>query len=345
MSIALIALFYELIKPKMYRLCALVLLSFNAGLLFLSSQSSLWVATLSLIVFLVFVLKKKFIKLLRSFVLMFLLLGLIIYCVSPEKAGSFYKRNIYRELKSIGLFSSYALQHKLVAKVSNVENAVEQINEYQRQMALLKAAVKADVDLKTPLPQVEALPSRGEESKAAVKANVDLNSLSLQYASLDESSRIENNLDNINWRLSIWKQTLRFGLGSPIIGRGFGAYPVYKIYASRQYPNGIYEDSRIVPVHNHIITVFLKMGVIGLGFFLFLNIYVFIYALAYLKKCNLKFMNNLLIALLGSLVFWHALAFFFDIIDSPPTSIWLWLLIGLIFATIEADKKLLNIKE
>jgi O-antigen ligase len=94
-----------------------------------------------------------------------------------------------------------------------------------------------------------------------------------------------------------------------------------------------------VPPHNHLLTVFLKMGVLGLALFLFINSYVFIYALAYLKKTKLKIINNLLIALLGAFVFWHTLALFFDVIDSPSTSIFLWIFIGSIFAAVKLDRK------
>jgi hypothetical protein len=33
------------------------------------------------------------------------------------------------------------------------------------------------------------------------------------------------------------------------------------------------------------------------------------------------------------------MALFIDLIDSPPTSIFLWIIMGLIFASIEIDKQ------
>ena len=33
------------------------------------------------------------------------------------------------------------------------------------------------------------------------------------------------------------------------------------------------------------------------------------------------------------------MALFFDVIDSPPTTVILWIIIGLIFACIEVDKE------
>jgi fatty acid desaturase len=69
-----------------------------------------------------------------------------------------------------------------------------------------------------------------------------------------------------------------------------------------------------------------------------MNYFVFVYALKYMKKCNLSFVRNLLVALLGAFVFWHALALLFDVIDSPPTNIFLWIIMGLIFSVVEIDK-------
>lgn len=158
----------------------------------------------------------------------------------------------------------------------------------------------------------------------------------------DEPKKVYSNeeisLLNINWRFSIWKQTLRFASDSPLFGKGFGTYPVYKILTTYQYPRHAYTDSGMVPVHNHFLTIFLKLGILGLGLFLSLNIYVFRHTLLFMNKCNLSFIKNLLIGLLGAFVFWHALALCFDVIDSPPTSIFLWIIIGLIFAIIEIGK-------
>jgi O-antigen ligase len=151
----------------------------------------------------------------------------------------------------------------------------------------------------------------------------------------------KHSLGNIAWRLSIWKQTLNFAKDSPLFGKGFGVYPDYEIWGGiHQSPKGIYLNSRIVPAHNDLITVFFKMGIFGLAIFLFLNIYVFIFASAYLKKCRSRFIYNLLVFLLGSFIFWHVLALFFDTIDSPPTNIVLWIIMGLIFLAVGNDKGL-----
>ena len=149
-------------------------------------------------------------------------------------------------------------------------------------------------------------------------------------------------LGNVNWRFNIWRQTLKFCSDAHLAGKGFGKYPIYEIWGTQQYPHGINLDSGMVPAHNHIVTVFFKMGIVGLALFMYINAYVVMYVLSYLRRCATIFIKSLLIALLGAFVFWHALALFFDVIDSPPTSIFLWIIMGMIFAAIKIDNNLLN---
>ena len=114
---------------------------------------------------------------------------------------------------------------------------------------------------------------------------------------------------------------------------------MYRIGSSNQYPKTIYPNSGMVPVHNHLLTIYLKMGLIGLGMFLFLNIYAVNFTLRNIVSCKVVFLKDLLIAISACLVFWNGLALLYDVIDSPPTSIVLWVLMGLIFAILEVDKK------
>jgi len=55
--------------------------------------------------------------------------------------------------------------------------------------------------------------------------------------------------------------------------------------------------------------------------------------------CKTDFARHLLIGSLGAFVFWHTAALLFDIINSPPTSVFLWIIIGFIFSIIEVDKR------
>lgn len=158
--------------------------------------------------------------------------------------------------------------------------------------------------------------------------------------------QIKSGMDNIVWRLIVWKDSIKFGLSSPIFGKGFGVYPDYKIWGYRG-PLRIDMDSNVVPAHNHLVTVFYKMGLLGLILFLWINVYVFLYGFRHINKAKSEFTRNFLIGALGAFVFWHSMALFFDVIDSPPTSIFLWIIMGIIFAVIEIDRNggSQNIKE
>lgn len=148
---------------------------------------------------------------------------------------------------------------------------------------------------------------------------------------------------NASWRLGIWKQAVMFGSESILIGRGFGVYPKYHALdnprATFDNPTGIGLNSGVIPPHNHLITVFYKMGLLGLILFLFINFYIFIHGLKYIGKCRADFTRYFLIGSLGAYVFWHVMALFFDLIDSPPSSVLLWIISGAILAIIEMDKK------
>ena len=187
----------------------------------------------------------------------------------------------------------------------------------------------------------QGIPKQNEPMKKLSDVKAISAGASYRDKLVNELSESPQTFGNIAWRLGIWKQTLRFASDSLLIGKGFGVYPVYEIWGTHQYPHGIYLDSGIVPAHNHIVTIFFKMGILGLGLFLFVNIFIFVYALSYLNRCNLLFVKNLLVSLLGIFVFWHTLALLFDMIDSPPTSIFLWVIIGAIFAAIGVDKNYL----
>jgi hypothetical protein len=151
-------------------------------------------------------------------------------------------------------------------------------------------------------------------------------------------NQVKSGMDNIVWRLIVWKHSIKFGSTSLLFGKGFGVYPDYKIWGY-QKPLKIGIDSKVIPAHNHLITIFYKMGLFGLVLFLWVNTYVFLYGLRYVNKVENGFVKDFLIGTLGAFLFWHVMALFFDVIDSPPTSIFIWVLMGVIFAVVEIDKK------
>lgn len=145
--------------------------------------------------------------------------------------------------------------------------------------------------------------------------------------------------DNFYWRLDIWKQAIVFGMQSPLWGKGFGVYPKYKIWGvDAPLPKTIGVDSGVIPVHNHIVSIFYKMGLFGLFLFVYINIYIFVYALKYFFKTKDYYQQAYLLGALGAFLFWHTMALFFDVIDSPPTSIFLWIIMGVMAAVVQQIK-------
>lgn len=158
------------------------------------------------------------------------------------------------------------------------------------------------------------------------------------------SAMLTESVGNIVWRFDIWKQAVRFGLQSPLLGRGFGVYPPYEIWDHPSPPpKNIGVDSGVIPTHNHLVSIFYKLGLFGLSLFIFINFYVFWYGMNHLNACRSKFLKTFLIASLGAFICWHVMALFFDIIDSPSTSVFLWILAGLIVGSVEADRKSPNL--
>ncbi len=144
---------------------------------------------------------------------------------------------------------------------------------------------------------------------------------------------------NVRWRLIVWKQMLQYGFEFPFIGHGFGVQPDFLIGQEVvKWSRGAIGLPTHTP-HNHILTIFFKMGFIGVFLFLYVNLRIFFYGFRYVKRCKSEFNKSFLIACLGSFVCWHTTAFFFDAIESPTTNIFLWIILGLILSVVYIDKK------
>ena len=148
---------------------------------------------------------------------------------------------------------------------------------------------------------------------------------------------------NIKWRLKIWRQTIDEIKEHPIFGWGYGTQIDYEVWTKQlSWLKAMGADTGILPPHNHLLAITYKMGVFGLVLFLFINFRVFFYGLGYIKKCKSEFNRRFLIASLAGLVYWHGMAFFFDVLESPPTGIFLWILLGCILGVVYVDR---NLKE
>jgi O-antigen ligase len=94
----------------------------------------------------------------------------------------------------------------------------------------------------------------------------------------------------------------------------------------------------VIPPHNQLLAIFYKMGIVGLAFFIVINLWVFLVGVGYIKTCRDPFNRRFLIAVLAGFVYWHGMAFFFDVLESPPTGIFLWILLGCIMGIVHIDK-------
>jgi hypothetical protein len=277
-STAFLLAFYNYLNKRSARFFVLLLVSINLYMLIIFGERSLWIATICLIVFLMFGLGFKTMgRVYSKLFICFIILGSVLFYLNFVVVKSPHLNVLIGRSKSlVRVFTGWSSNHHIV-------------NRYDKQT--LKG----------------------------------------------ESERI--GYDNIIWRSKIWSQTIEFASGSYLLGKGFGCYPEYDVWGY-QRPRSIFEDSNITPAHNYLLTIFYKLGFFGLLLFLFINLYVFYYAIKHIRKSNSDFKRFVLVGALGALVFWHVMAIFFDVIDSPPTSIFLWILIGLIFASIGIDKKM-----
>lgn len=321
-SSSFLLVFYNYFKNKTVRLFILVMVSINLYMFIIFGIRSLWVSTFCLVIFLMLVsgirdMSRAYLKVLVSFIFVSVILFYVDFIV----------------------FKSSQLDI-LIGRSRGFMHAVSELSENSPfsnnpNKLTLKNELKYNVS-STPFDTQDR--SKSENSSKTAKT-FPLNEFNAS-AFRNESERI--GYDNIIWRKKVWSQTIKFVSSSYLFGKGFGLYPSYNVWGIQKLRSP-FVDSNITPAHNYFLTIFYKMGLLGLGLFLIINIYVFIYSIRYLKKCNSKLIKHVLIGALGALVFWHVTALFFDVIDSPPTSILLWIFIGLIFAVTRIDKELIVI--
>lgn len=167
-----------------------------------------------------------------------------------------------------------------------------------------------------------------------------LNKLSEEMESLMPDAERTYPKMNIIFRMRIWNQTLEKIKEKPVLGWGFGSFPRYIVWGKESpQAKGLGSGSMVIPPHNHLLAVFYKMGILGLAFFIVINLWVFLVGVGYIKTCRDPFNRRFLIAMLAAFVYWHGTALFFDVLESPPTGIFLWILIGCIMGIIHIDKK------
>lgn len=159
--------------------------------------------------------------------------------------------------------------------------------------------------------------------------------LSIFHSEMDYGSSANN-----RWRLIVWEQTIRKGLSNhPFFGSGFGAD--YGLTLGGKHIadiKGVGPGSGIIPPHNVQIVLFYKMGFVGQGLYLIINIYFFITCLKFYKKCSDQFKKNFMLAIMASQIHFNVGALFFEAIEIPQVGIFLWILMGLGIAMIQLGK-------
>jgi O-antigen ligase len=162
-----------------------------------------------------------------------------------------------------------------------------------------------------------------------------------EIQSIGHRSTISMEGANIRFRLNIWEETWEKIKEKPLLGWGFGVQIDHLIWGKRLSEITAKGGSNgVMPAHNHLIAITHKMGFVGLLVFLFINARIFFLGFFHVKHCQSEFNRRFLIASLAGLIHWHGMAFFFDILESPPTGLFLWIILGSILAIIHADKKL-----
>jgi len=169
---------------------------------------------------------------------------------------------------------------------------------------------------------------KSEETLSHSYSQVALRNTELAQLYLDKGFRdkVGEKLSNLSWRFDVWRIFLRLGRSSPLLGVGFGVYPDLSSLGLAK-PNGFAEESGIVPPHNELIDIFYKMGLLGLLIYLYVQGY-FLWGLKEAQNNFPQSFKALPAVLTGCLVYWHIMALSFDLINSPPTNVILWILLG-----------------
>ena len=145
----------------------------------------------------------------------------------------------------------------------------------------------------------------------------------------------------VKWRYQIWEQTIKKGLSyHPFLGSCFGADYGFTL-GGRGVANikGVGVDSGIIPPHNGQIALFYKMGFIGQGIFLLINLYFFICCFKFYQICNDQFKKRFMLAIMASQIHFNVGALFFEAIEIPQLGIFLWTIMGLGAALMQLGKE------
>lgn len=320
MAVSIYICLLLILKNKAERLLLFLLLAANIYMIFFTGERSLWISLIILMAFFLVKLGFVFLRLIgRLLPYLFVVLGFFYYFDFMVLPDSIHITEVRAKAESVKI---------ILQKSAPV---------LKKEAIVYNSCTHRDTQIEK---GIESSPASQAVSTIAQETSFGRNpAKSLNEIRVSTEGRVRGVIDNLFWRIRLWEQSINFGLESPIFGRGFGIYPDYRIWyyeyqaeSSARLIKGIGADSNVVPSHNELITIFYKMGLLGLGLFLFINIYVFVFALGALGAHPVNKSQFLLLGFLGMFIFWHVLAFFFNVIDSPSTTIFLWIISGIIFS-------------
>lgn len=295
---------YSFVRSSAIRIAMLIVTSINLYMLILFAMRTLWVAVGALFIVMLFILRirllKFFLGLIPIFLLCFFSLYYLDFKVPLDSNNTWRAQSVYMS----------ELRELIELKIKVVPIVMESV---YGKVQLPGDQLRGKLNGKTPDPVVgKVLPE----------------------------AEVGGVLGNVSFRRNIWRQAIDFGMKAPLWGRGFGVYPIFKAFPASNYvpPTHVGANSNIMPAHNHLVTLFYKMGFSGLLLFLYINTYLFFKGLTHLRRCTSVLNLICLLGCLGGFVFWHVSALFYDIIDSPPTSVVLWILAGIMWGIIYSDK-------
>jgi len=325
------------VKSRISRFFIYLLMASNLYILFIVGERSIWLAVLAVFAFLFFVLRRQFIKpFLRLCLLCILVFTLLLHfdlrIMSREKID-----NLLTKAYHFAPFIAFLLPLEAPVEKGISPEFTKTAGTVSTEMRkILNQQIKNDSKRAFNFDEAD-----NEEryiafrdvvsASAGVSRTVNFLGIRLHENECQGAMR-----GNLFFRFALWEQALTFGLQSPFFGQGFGVYPNIRVW-SHEYMNPIavknsFMNTGLRPVHNDLLTVFYKTGLAGLLLFLAITMYNFFYGLKALIKTTDKRTRILLTGALGGLICWHVLALLFDIIDSPPTNIFLWVLGGLVFS-------------
>jgi O-antigen ligase len=141
-------------------------------------------------------------------------------------------------------------------------------------------------------------------------------------------------------RIAMWAEILDRTAKKPLLGEGFGP-PFSILFGSKFYD---YSERRLHP-HNSFLWILDRMGIVGLGIFLFLILKFYRSAMRAYQGMTAGKSKAYLLALMSCHVCLSIFAFFNVVLEGPFMGIFFWITMGLVMALINIHNNQLGQNE